>query len=251
MTDSLRLDRLKTVLSKGIATENHDLSPFAFGHLLNLWAAKTGSREIMLIGFLLIAIVSAIVISGTDVLKYVILSTGYAAMGMELFLLLLFQIIYGYVYVGICAFVTLFMIGAPLGAYFSARWRCPPQKQLITCDIVWIVLLLSAYVAAHVGIHISHGPSIVLMEYVLIPLILFFVAVAAGCQFAAAANKSRGTDAEVTGGLYLADLVGAGCGALLIGLVILPWGGIQAVITSILALKGLSLILSWRKGRIS
>jgi spermidine synthase len=249
MTDPLRLDQLQRLLSKGIATENHDLSPLAFGHLLNLWAAKTGSREIILLGFLMIAIAIAIVISGTDVLKYVVLSTGYAAMGMEFFLLLLFQIIYGYVYLGICAFVTLFMIGAPLGACFSAQWHLPPQKQLIICDIVWIILIVSAYLTAQTGVHMSQGPSILLMEYVIIPLILFFVAVAAGFQFAAAANQSGGTDAEITGGLYLADLVGAGCGSLLIGLVILPWGGMKGVVASILALKGLSLVLWYRKAK--
>ena len=117
------------------------------------------------------------------------------------------------------------------------------------CDIVWIFLLLSAYLTAQAGIHMSQGPSIVLMEYVLIPLILFFVAVAAGCQFAAAANKSGGTDAEITGGLYLADLVGAGCGSLLIGLVILPWGGMEGVVASILAFKVLSLVLWYRKAK--
>jgi spermidine synthase len=251
MTDPLRLSQLKELLSQGTKMTNHDLSPFAFGHLLNLWTEKTGSRQILLIALFIVAIGSAILLSSRDVIRYVIISTGYAAMGMELFLILLFQIIYGYVYLGICAFVTLFMIGAPLGAFLSAKWKYPSQKQLFACDIVWIFLAISAYIAAHIGIHLKESASIILTEYVLIPLVLFIAAMAAGCQFVAAAGKSRGTGAEITGGLYLADFVGAGCGSLLIGLVILPWGGVQGVIISILALKALSLILLSKKARIS
>lgn len=250
MTDLLRLDQLREIVSKETKKANHDLSPLAFGYLLNFWTKKTGSRKIVLITLFLVVIGSAIMISRRDILRYVILSTGYAAIGMELFLLLLFQIIYGYVYLGVCAFITLFMIGAPLGAFFAARWKYPPQKQLITCDIMWIFLAILAYGAAHVGIHLKHWSFVALTEYILIPLVLFLAAMATGCQFAAAAGESRGTDAEITGGLYLADFVGAGCGALLIGLVILPWGGIQGVVATILALKSLSLILFLKKGRL-
>lgn len=243
MTDRLRLDQLKKILSQETEKANHDLSPFAFGHILNLWAEKSGSRSILLVVLFVLAIGSAILISTRGAVRYVILSTGYAAIGMELFLLLLFQIIYGYAYLGMCAFVTLFMIGAPLGACFSARWKYPFRKQLVACDLVWLLLAISTYMAAYVGINLRQWLLILLMEYLLIPLALFVAAMAGGCQFAAAAAISRGDDVEITGSLYLADFVGAGCGSLLIGLIILPWGGIQGVVASILVLKTFSLVV--------
>jgi hypothetical protein len=67
------------------------------------------------------------------------------------------------------------------------------------------------------------------------------VAFAAGCQFSAVSRVARGIGPEITGRLYLSDLAGAACGTILTGLVFLPKMGILGVLTSVVALKGLSL----------
>ena len=60
---------------------------------------------------------------------------------------------------------------------------------------------------------------------------------------------ARGTGAEITGRLYLADLAGAACGTILTGLLFLPKIGIIGVLISVILLKGLSLALNVRLGR--
>jgi hypothetical protein len=59
---------------------------------------------------------------------------------------------------------------------------------------------------------------------------------------------ARGTGAEITGRLYMADLAGAACGTILTGLLFLPKIGIMGVMASVLILKGLSLGFNvWQK----
>ena len=179
-----------------------------------------------------------------DPLRFTILTSGYAGMAFELSLLLLFQVIYGYVYLRICGFITLFMIGSALGAFTSGRVKKKPFWQVLSCDAGLIALAVLACVGALAGIRVKGQVSLFSMQYVIIPSLIFLVAFAAGCQFSAVSRIAQGTGAEVTGRLYVADLAGAACGTILTGLLFLPKIGIIGVLVSVLVLKCLSLGVS-------
>jgi spermidine synthase len=169
-------------------------------------------------------------------------------MAFELSLLLLFQVIYGYVYLRICLFITLYMIGSALGAFMSGKIRKSESWQVLVCDASLIVLAALATVAALLGPQLRGNVALFTMHYVTIPILLFLVAFAAGCQFSAVSRVDRGIGAEITGRLYASDLTGAACGTILTGLVFLPKMGILGVLISIAALKGLSLGVNLLKG---
>ncbi|GAH12323.1 unnamed protein product, partial [marine sediment metagenome] len=194
---------------------------------------------------IVVAIVGfAILACRKDRLRFTIATSGYAGMAFELSLLLLFQVIYGYVYLWICIFITLYMIGSALGAFVSGRLTKTATWQMLACDASLILFAALACVAALAGARLKGHISLFVMQYVAIPGLLFVVAFAAGCQFSAVSRMARGIGAEITGRLYVSDLAGAACGTILTGLVFLPKIGILGVLTSVLVIKGLSLGLN-------
>ena len=241
MADPFRIDMLKHLLIEKEVPPNRDLSPLAFGYLIDLWLKKSGGRKTVLYAIVTAILVLAVAVCRRDRLRFTIATSGYAGMAFELSLLLLFQVIYGYVYLGICLFITLYMIGSALGAFVSGRLNRTPAWQMLACDAGLIIFSTLAYVAAIVGAHIKGHASLFMMQYAVIPSLLFLTAFAVGCQFAAVSRISHGVEAEITGRLYVSDLAGAACGTILTGLVFLPKIGIIGVLISIAALKGLSL----------
>jgi len=241
ITDPFRMDILKRLLSEKEVLSNRDLSPLAFGHLIDLWLKKSGSSKTLLHVIVIAILGFAVLACRKDRLRFTIATSGYAGMAFELSLLLLFQVIYGYVYLRICLFITLFMIGAALGALISGRLNKTATWQMLACDASLIVCAALACVAALVGPHLKGHASLFVMQYVTIPGLLFLVAFAAGCQFSAVSRMVRGIGAEITGRLYVSDLAGAACGTILTGLVFLPKIGIVGVLITVVVLKGLSL----------
>lgn len=244
MADPFRIDMLRRLLSEKEVLSNRDLSPLAFGHLIDLWLKKSGSSRVVLHVIVIAILGFAVLACRKDRLRFTIATSGYAGMAFELALLLLFQVIYGYVYLRVCLFITLYMIGAALGAFVSGRLNKTATWQMLVCDASLIVFAALACVAAMVGPHLKGHVSLSIMQYITIPGLLFLVAFAAGCQFSAVSRMSRGVGAEITGRLYVSDLAGAACGTILTGLVFLPKIGILGVLISVVVLKGLSLGLN-------
>jgi spermidine synthase len=246
MTDPFRMEILRRLLSEKEVLSNRDLSPLAFGHLIDLWLKKSGSPKTLLHVIVIAILGFAVLVCRKDRLRFTIATSGYAGMAFELSLLLLFQVIYGYVYLRICALITLYMVGSALGAFASGRLNKTATCQMLTCDAGLVLLAALAGVATLVGVHVKGDISLFVMQYLLIPGLLFLAAFVAGCQFSAVSRLARGTGAEITGRLYVSDLAGAACGTMLTGLVFLPKIGILGVLISVMALKGLSLGLNTR-----
>lgn len=248
MTDPFRLDILRRLLTKGKVSPNRDLSPSAFGHLLDMWMKKSESPKTLQYVMFVSILAFAVLVCRKDLLRFTIMTSGYAGMAFELSLLLLFQVIYGYVYLRICIFITIFMIGSALGAFASGRFKKDTSWQVLATDSALIVLAALACVATLAGVGAKGRIFLFAMQYVVIPSLIFFVASAAGCQFSAVSRMARGTGTEITGRLYLADLAGAACGTILTGLLFLPKIGIMGVMASVLIIKGLSLGFNiWQK----
>jgi spermidine synthase len=244
MADPFRIDRLRGLLEEGRTLPNQDLSPRAFGHLLDLWLKKSGSPKGLLTALSILILIFAVWACRHSSLQFTILTSGYAGMAFELSLLLLFQVIYGYVYLRMCAFITLFMIGSALGALVSVWVKKDPFLQILAWDAGLMVLAAFSCGGAVVGIGVQSHAWLFAMQYVIIPSLIFLVACGAGWQFSVVSRVSRGMETEITGRLYLADLAGAACGTILTGLLFLPKLGIVGVLVSVLTVKGLSLTVN-------
>ncbi len=246
--DPFRTDLLRRLLAEKEVPPNRDLSPHAFGKLLELWFKKSGSPKTMLYAVFVLILGFAVLACRRDLLRFTILTSGYAGMAFELSLLLLFQVIYGYVYLGICAFITLFMIGSALGAVASQKLKKAASWQVPACDAALILLAAMACIVALAGVKTKGQLYLFALQYVAIPSLIFLVAFAAGCQFSAVSRLASGTGVQITGRLYVADLAGAACGTILTGLLFLPKIGIVGVLISVVVLKCVSLGLTLFSG---
>jgi spermidine synthase len=244
MADPFRMDVLKVLLAEKEVPPNRDLSPLAFGHLTALWLKKSGSPKTFLYIVVAVMLGLAIVAGCGDRIRFTVASSGYAGMAFELGLLLLFQVIYGYVYLRMCLFITLYMIGSALGALVSGRLKRSETWQVSACDVGLVAAAGLGCWAAQVGPQLKAHGSLFLMQYGVIPFLLFIVAFVAGYQFSTVSRIARGSGAEITGRLYVSDLAGAACGTILTGLVFLPKMGVIGVLISVGALKVVSLVLN-------
>ena len=249
MADPFRIDLLQGLLAREHILPNQDLSPRAFGHLLDLWLKKSGSPKGLVSTLSILVLIFAALACRKAPLRFTVLTSGYAGMAFELSLILLFQVIYGYVYLRICGFITLFMIGSALGALVSVWVKKRPLLQILACDGGFIILAALSCGGAVAGVHVKSQVWLFTMQYVIIPSLIFLVAFGAGWQFSVVSRMSKGAETDITGRLYLADLAGAACGTILTGLLFLPRLGIVGVLVSVLALKCVSLGLNMVSGQ--
>ncbi|MEW5804427.1 MAG: hypothetical protein AB1847_20210 [bacterium] len=252
MTDSFRMDRIGSLVAEKDALPNTDLSPLAFRHLLNLWLKKSGGMGWMVLAVVIVlAALFAFLACRQDSLLLVTFSSGYAGMCLELSLLLLFQIIFGYVYLWISLFVTLFMIGLGAGALAARKWRQDPLRQTGFQDVMLILLACLVLGLAVFSRRFHAEAFLSIIQCGIIPFLIFGSGLAVGWQFVAISHQFAGQAGRITGGLYLADLAGASCGTLLTSLFLLPQFGISGVLLSAALVKSASLavVTRMRKAR--
>ena len=241
IADPFRIDRLESVLEEKTVPPNEDLSPRAFGAFLEMWLKKTGSPTLLLFFLLITAVAFAGMACRRNRVHFTIMTSGFSGMALELTFLLLFQVIYGYVYLGMCLMVTLFMMGSALGVLLAKKRYGVPGKALMGTDLILVFLSCLGCVIALTGMGWRSATALFFMQFALIPGVIFATACTVGYQFSAATRAVAGTPSEVIGRLYLADLAGAACGTILTGLVFIPRIGIIGVLVSVAIIKTVSL----------
>jgi spermidine synthase len=244
MTDPFRMDNLADLLNEEAVKPNRDLSPWAFGHMLDLWMTKSKSSQWLFWGVIMLVLSLAAMAGCKDRIRFAIMTSGFAGMGVELALVLLFQVVYGYAYTILCLFITLFMAGAAAGGYLSLRPEKNAVKRFIRGETGLMAAALLALACGPVCVHAAQGWVLSLMGYLVLPLLIAASGWFVGGQFAAASRLCSGHEAQITANLYWADLAGAAGGALVMGLVLLPKLGIQGVLICLLLVKFLSWLVN-------
>lgn len=267
----------------GLASPNRDLSPKAFEALLRLHARITaGNREIAWIlgAVFLIVAVGAMRRSRSG---WIVGSTGFSAMALQLEALLIYQILLGNLYLRLSLFVTLFLIGVAVGSHWIRLRPEGAWKRIRQADAAILLAALALIGLAHLGTRMPDVRTVRLLADGVLPGLVLCLAMAAGAQFAAAGmvaapapepsgpnpasekgatgaqsvGKSTGQDhagehgseraGSLVAGLYLADLAGAASGTIAAGLLLLPNFGVAGVTIAVIAVKGASLLAWMRK----
>ncbi len=166
--------------------------------------------------------------------EFVLFSTGFATMGMEVLTIFAFQIFFGYIYFQIGFIVTAFLAGLLPGAWLGQKMGHHPQRTVQTLDTA-LILLMATFIG---GIFWAgqHFPGSVYL------LFGFFLSGICGFQFPALLRWAKDTDKNVTGA-FSADLIGAASGALLVSTLLIPYGGLVPAGLVVILLKAISLFL--------
>jgi len=205
---------------------NTDFHPRVINIMFKEWFKKYGTSPNWFIAILIGLLVFYVSLIKKE--EYVLFSTGFAAMGVEMLILFSFQVIYGYIYLTVGAIITFFLLGLLPGAVLGNRWKKRGKDMLIRAE-AGMILMLMIYLI-WVTFYQSMIPEFVFFLYG------FTFSMLCGVQFPVAA-EIIGEEKSPAAGLFAADLVGAGAGTLAIGTLLIPLLGIQAAIIALILIK--------------
>lgn len=237
-----RIETAEKIVS--MTTEvNHDLFPSSYFAHMRYWLSQFHASlllPVIVCLAVLLAITGIIMrLQSEKVVAGVICATGFSGLGLEIVILLAFQIFYGYVYRQLGIIITAFLIGTALGALWSNHSQQNARTLLFRLDLLMgsIALLL--------------GPSLFLMQRIetdffstyaplfIFPLLTASIGFLVGAQLPPAAKLSLTNIEKTASALYSLDFLGAALGGILISCFIIPLTGIT---TTCYLIGGLKLI---------
>jgi spermidine synthase len=229
------------------AALNTDRNPVLYYYELRRWLSQFEGLGGLWASAL--ALAAAAYLASLGPVPRVIFAAGFAASGLEVVLLLGFQMLTGSVYRQVGLVVTVFMAGLACGAWAAGRGlpRLHPMRGLsllgaaITALAAAIPLVLRASqtLGAVAGWEYPGRGCILLATFILAALV--------GAQFPlAGAAGGRGIQATPAR-LFSADLIGAAMGALLVSSLLIPLLGVSAVCLLTAGLNAAAAALAWRQ----
>ena len=171
--------------------------------------------------------------------EYILFSTGFSAMGLEMAIIFAFQIIYGYIYMAIGAIITVFLLGLLPGAMVGKKWKAGNGIKMGLSEAALLALLASFFSWSWWFKAPLHPSWFLVFSFVF----SFFC----GFQFPVVANMI-GEARSPAAGCLAADLCGAAVGTLAVGTLLIPLWGMGAAVLGLMLVKGSSTLL-WMVGR--
>ncbi len=216
---------------------NRDLEPVCYYYATLLWSGTSHLiKEVFagcknwLIWFIIVPVVVLLIIIFRRMTVYLsILSVGASAIIAEIMALILFQIAYGYMYGWIGMLIACFMLGLSLGAFFYLKYLKQKDKHVLSY-LHWGMALLFIF---QIGFAFFGLP----LARLFLPMFLFFFGICGGIYFPVAINILSPKRAGIA---YAFDLFGAGLGAILVSVFLIPHFGLIKIMGY---LVGLNLLL--------
>jgi spermidine synthase len=207
------------------APVNRDFAPVCYLYAIRHWLVE---HQVHLGVFgVLAAIALAVYLARLKPVPLAIFTTGFAAAGLEVVVIIAFQVLYGYAYRQIGVIVTMFMIGAALGAaLMNARKEAASGRTLV--GLVLGVVAFSCALPLFFMLARRLGAS-ALCAQVGFPIIMIMLGGLVGAEFPVASRLWFRGVAQTTAALYNSDLIGACVGAAVVGAVLLPMLGLMTV----------------------
>jgi len=243
-----RLERAREMVTAP-APLNRDFSPVSYYAHLRRWLAQFGGGLLLPFLFILaVGVLFFVLLAGSPYrpVSLALGASGAVGMGLEVVLLLAFQVCYGYVYGHLGLIVAAFLAGSSLGAAWSGRRRGDAFLLLLRLDG-----LLALTAAALAPVLVTVRAAEALLVHTLLPPLLFALLTAAvgflvGAQLPPAARLTfRGVE-DTAGRLFAFDLLGAGARALLIAAFCVPLLGLEITCYLLGGVKLLSAGWLWR-----
>lgn len=181
----------------------------------------------------------------------VIMTTGYAAMAVEIVLIFMFQNLYGYIYEKIGLVVALFMLGLAAGS-FCMRGLLKRYPGITLGTLMALELIVCAYIFALPFILESFaeaqyaGKQLLFITEYLCCALVFIMGLLAGMEFPLVCHVLVGSGyngSSVAGWIDSLDHIGACGGAFLTGVFFVPLLGTAGTCFASALLKGIFAVL--------
>jgi spermidine synthase len=233
---------------KSDAGINTDFKPVSYHNLLLYWLSYFKVNYMILLIILMVPLILWMI--RLKPISFALFAGGFAAAGIEMIILIAFQIIYGYVYHYIGIIITLFMAGLSFGSFYINH---KPEKSNIGNFIMLQILIILYLILLPITIYLLHYQNFL---YDSIPLFVFSILIFAigfltGLQFGIASklsngdknNKLRSGISYISAENYSSDLIGSALGALFVSAFLIPLIGLFNTCYIIGALNLISLVI--------
>jgi spermidine synthase len=245
-----RMDQVREQLRALPSTPvNRDFTPVAYYFNIALWSAQfnagwsrcfsaaaqvsfTWIATVVTISLFLVAVPLAFVPArrrrAPAAAVFSVAATGFTLMALQVFLLLAFQSIYGYVYRQLAILIGLSMVGIALGSWLALRKASSnPEARCRVLASTQLLLALSAPLllcAASLLAKASGATATWFSAQCAFPALAAFTGVLGGYQFpiATAIYLDEKDSRRTLGALYAMDLLGGCMGALLLTTYLIP-----------------------------
>ncbi len=154
-----------------------------------------------------------------------VFTAGFTSFSLQIIIMVLYQIVFGYIFFAVGVFFTLFMLGLVLGANFATRFfKKIKKKHFIFAQISLSGISLLLIVFFRYLFDIS-----AFLLHISLYSLLFFVAICVGYIFKSATNLIKKDVSKLASELYTADLFGSALGALTVSGFLIPLLGFTSV----------------------
>lgn len=251
---------------------NRDFTPIAYAFDVVLWGAQFKSRYVawfrwaehiefgrvvsaaligLLAGVAVLALLPGIKRRRRAAGGSSVAATGFTLMALQIFLLLGFQAVYGYVYTELSILIGLFMAGIALGAWLAMHRAAESTTRHLAG--VQLLLALAApmlLLAITFAGHFSSGAGTWIAAQIAFPALATVSGMLGGYQFAIAAGVflERETGRSGLGMLYAIDLLGGCAGALALTTFLIPVFGFWRTAWLVAMVNGAALALATLTG---
>lgn len=223
-------DRINYVLSsvKKQVNLNKDFTPITYYYHLLFWISHFKINFWLF--FIIFGVLVILFLTKTKPIPFAIFTTGFAASGLEIIILISFQILYGYVYHMIGVIITMFMLGLAIGSYYmNKKLKKKTIKSLLKIEFsIFIYAILLPIILILLN-NLKNKSLVNLSAWFLIPALTVILAILVGLEFPLAGKLHFKKISHTAGTLYSSDLIGACIGALLVGALLIPLFGIVKV----------------------
>lgn len=218
---------------------NTDIRPVSYYFTTLLWGGVvTGALKALLLWlfnihplFFLLPVLCVLPFFRRRSLIYVsVYAVGASEISAELILIVLFQVLYGYLYGWIGAIIAFYMLGLTSGTWFYLRSLFIRHARVRTLSSVQFAmvgyLLLIALTA------LFRPPGV----YLFVPVLVFLGGFLGGLHFPLSVGVMKRRSAGV---IYGIDLIGSGSGALVTAVIFIPVIGIVYTLLLLIVLNGI------------
>ena len=230
LSDLLNPERVETTRQRiqeaaHAAPINRDFAPVCYFYAIRYWLSEHRVRLGVFAG--IIGAVLAVYVARLKPVPLAIFTTGFAAAALEVVVIIAFQVLYGYAYHQIGVIVTMFMVGAALGATVMNRLRrAASRATMIGLELAVVVFSCALPLFFMLA---RRGASSALFAQVGFPVVMVLLGGLVGAEFPVASRLWFRGVAPTAATLYNSDLVGACVGAAVVGAVLLPILGLNTV----------------------
>jgi len=198
---------------------NRNFSPVFYQSQIKLWMSQFNVKYWL--PAVIILIFSGFFFIKADIIYKGVFAAGFAGTTIEIILLLVFQVVFGYVYAVVGIFVMLFMGGLALGAYYVPKFfEKDNHKHLfkkLQFAIAGFALVLPLIFLLFKSLSM---PDIVL--FIVFILLISVISVLTGGVFSVASRIYSSSYETIASKTYSLDLLGAATGALLFTIYLIP-----------------------------